>query len=114
MNVCAGIHQSTVVDVPIGTADAEWMAFTLWNIYNRSLDGPDEIEDERDPGLVRLQDLDDNKTRVTVDLNYCPQYQGISDPEVIARLQQHLRATLAHYKEFIESSSLARPDAGSA
>jgi hypothetical protein len=103
MNTCEDIRQSIDVNVPVKAANKDWTQFTLWNIYYRSLRGPDETEAEPDSGFVRLEAIDDHTTRVTVDLNYCPHYQGISDPEEIAKTQQHLRGTLGRYKEFVES-----------
>jgi uncharacterized membrane protein len=103
VNVCEAIRQSIDVNVPAEVANQKWTRFTLWNIYYRSLKGPDESEAERDSGFVRMEAIDDHTTRVTVDLNYCPHYEGISDPEEIAQTEQHLRGTLGHYKEFVES-----------
>jgi hypothetical protein len=103
VNVCEEIRQSIDVNVPAEVADAEWTRFALWNIYHRSLRGPDESEAVVDSGFVSLEAIGDHATRVTVDLNYCPHYQGISDPEEIAETQQHLRGTLVRYKEFVES-----------
>ena len=102
MNVCEEIRQSIDVKVPAAVANAEWTQFTFRNIYYRSK-GPDESEAEGDAGFVRLEAIDDHSTRLSVDLNYCPHYEGISDPEEIAQTQQHLGVTLARYKEFVES-----------
>jgi hypothetical protein len=103
MNACEEIRQSIDVNVPAKVANEDWTRFTLWNIYYRSLRGPDESEAERDAGFVRLEAIDDHTTRVTVDLNYCPHYEGISDPDEIAQTKEHLRGTLERYKEFVES-----------
>lgn len=103
MNVCEEIRQSIDVNVPVGRANAEWTRFTFWNMYYRSHEGPDESEAQADAGFVRLEAIDDHTTRVTVDLNYCPHYEGISDPEEITQTQQHLGGTLARYKAFVES-----------
>ncbi len=103
MNACEEIRQTIDVNVPVKVANEEWTRFTLWNIYSRSLGGPDESEAERDSGFVNLEAIDDHTTRVTVDLNYCPHYEGISDPDEIAQTQQHLRGTLARYQAFVES-----------
>ena len=113
MNACEEIRQSIDVKVPAEVANEEWTRFTMWNIYYRSLEGPDESEAKRDSGFVHLEAIDPNTTRVTVDLNYCPHYEGISNPEEIAKTQQHLRGTLGRYKEFVESqkgfAAFARP-----
>lgn len=107
MSVCKEIRQSIDVNVPAKVANERWTRFTLWNIYYRSLKGPDETEAEPDAGFVRFEGIDDHSTRVTVDLNYCPHYQGISDPEEIVQTEQHLRGTLDRYKEFVESQKVA-------
>ncbi len=103
MNVCEEIRQSIDVNVPVEVANAEWTRFTFWNLYYRGLNGPDESEAEGDSGFVRLEAVDDHTARVTVDLNYCSHYEGISDPEEIAQTQQHLHGTLVRYKQFVES-----------
>jgi hypothetical protein len=108
MNACKEIRQTIDVDVPVKVANERWTRFTLWNIYYRSLKGPDESEAERDSGFVNLEAIGDHATRVTVDLNYCPHYEGIDDPEEIAQTEQHLRGTLERYKEFVESQLPSR------
>jgi len=106
VNVCEEIRQSIDVNVPAAVANENWTRFTLWNIYYRSLKGPDESEAQRDSGFVHLEAIGPNTTRVTVDLNYCPHYKGISNPEEIAQTKQHLTTTLDRYKEFIESQNV--------
>lgn len=103
MNTCEEIRQTIDVDVPVKTANAEWTQFAFASLYYRSVEGPDEGDAEEDAGFVRLEALDEHRTRVTVDLNYCPQYAGIDDPAEIAKLQKHLQATLRSYKRFVES-----------
>jgi len=103
VNVCEEIRQSIDVDVPVALANTEWTQFTFWNFYYRSLEHPDPGEAEEDAGFVRLEAVDDQHTKVTVDLNYCPHFAGISDPEEIAKVQQHLHDTLRRYKRFIET-----------
>ncbi len=103
MNRCEEIHQSIDVKVPAAVANKEWTQFLFWNIYHRSLRGPDETEAEPDPGFVRMEALDDHSTRVTVDLNYCAHYEGIDAAAEIAQTQLHLQETLVRYKEFVES-----------
>jgi uncharacterized membrane protein len=103
MKVCEEIRQSIVVDVPAKAANAEWTQFIFWNFYHHPVGGPDETEAQPDSGFVRLEAVDDHSTRVTVDLNYCPHYEGLSDAEEIAQTQKHLLGTLARYKEFVES-----------
>jgi hypothetical protein len=89
--------------VPIDVANEEWTQFIFYALYVRPL-GPDESEAEPGAGFVRLEALDDQTTRVTVDLNYCAHYEGISDSEEIGKAQQHLRVTLDRYKRFVEST----------
>jgi uncharacterized membrane protein len=103
VNVCEEIRQTIDVDAPAAVANAEWTRFTFWNLYYRNLEGPDPSEAESDSGFVRLEAVGDHAARVTVDLNYCPHFAGISDPEEIAKVQQHLHDTLRRYKRFIES-----------
>jgi hypothetical protein len=102
MAACEEIRQSIDVNVPAAVADQEWTRFTLWNVYHHGR-GPDESEAEPDAGFVRLEAVDGHTTRVSVDLNYCPHYKGISDREEIDETQRHLLATLARYKDFVES-----------
>ena len=103
MNTCEEIRQTIDVNVAAKVANERWTRFTLWNIYYRSLKGPDESEAERDSGFVNFEAIDDHTTRVTVDLNYCPHYEGISAPQEIAQTKEHLNGSLARYKEFVES-----------
>lgn len=104
MAVCQEIRQSVDVNVPVEVANEEWTQFIFYALYFRPL-GPDESEAEPGAGFVRLEAIDDQTTRVTVDLNYCAHYEGISDSEEISKAEQHLRTTLARYKRFIESKS---------
>jgi hypothetical protein len=103
VKACEEIRQSIIVNVPVTAANLEWTRFTLWNIYHHSSRRPDEGDAESGSGFVRLEAIDDHTTRMTVDLNYCPHYKGISDREEIAQVQQHLSGTLGRYKEFVES-----------
>ena len=103
MSVCEEIRQSVEVNVPVKVANRNWTRFLFRNLYYRPLKSPDVSEAEPGAGFVHLEALDDHTTRVTVDLNYCAHFEGISDAEEIAQTQQHLRETLARYKEFIES-----------
>ncbi len=103
MSVCEEIRQSVEVNVPVKVANKNWTRFLFRNLYYRPLKSPDVSEAEPDAGFVHLEALNDHTTRVTVDLNYCAHFEGISDAEEIAQTQQHLRETLARYKEFIES-----------
>jgi hypothetical protein len=103
MSRCEQISQSVDVDVPAAVANKTWTQFLFWNIYHRSLRGPDETEAEPEPGLVRMEAVDGKTTRVTVDLNYCAHYKGIDDAAEIAQTQRHLQETLGHYKAFVES-----------
>jgi hypothetical protein len=103
MAVCEEIRQSVDVEVPVEVANREWTQFIFYALYVRPL-GPDESEAEPRAGFVRLEALDEQTTRVTVDLNYCAHYEGISDSEEIAKAEQHLRVTLGRYKRFVEST----------
>lgn len=103
MSRCEEISQSIDVTVPAAVANKEWTRFLFWNIYHRSLEGPDETEAEPGPGFVRMEALGEHATRVTVDLNYCVHYEGIDDTSEIAQTQHHLQETLRHYKAFVES-----------
>jgi hypothetical protein len=103
MAVCEEIRQSVDVNIPIKVANGDWTQFVFYAMYDRPL-GPDESAAEPEAGFVRLEVIDDQTTRLTVDLNYCSHYQGISDSEEIAKAQQHLRVTLDRYKTFVEST----------
>ncbi len=102
MAVCEEIRQSVDVEVPLEVADREWTQFIFYALYFRP-QGPDVGEAEPDAGFVRLEAIDERTTRVTVDLNYCAHYAGISDTEEINQAEQHLRQTLARYKRFVEA-----------
>ncbi len=104
MAVCEEIRQSVDVSVPVETANRDWTQFIFYALYFRPL-GPDESEAEPGAGFVRLEAIDDQTTRLTVDLNYCAHYEGISDGDEIAAAQQHLQSTLARYKRFVESTT---------
>ena len=103
MPVCEEIRQSIVVNATTTAANLEWTRFAIWNIYHQSPERPDEGDAERGSGFVVLDAIDDHTTRLTVDLNYCPHYEGLTDSQEIAKVQQHLSGTLARYKEFVES-----------
>ena len=102
MAVCEEIRQSVDVNVPVEMANREWTQFIFYALYYRPL-GPDESDAEPDAGFVRLEAIDDQTTRVTVDLNYCAHYEGVSDSDEIVEAEQHLRVTLGRYKRFVES-----------
>jgi hypothetical protein len=102
MPVCEEIRQSVDVNVPAAVANEEWTQFLFWNVYHRPL-GPDESDAEPGAGFVRLEAVDEKTTRVTVDLNYCARFRGLSDSDEIAQVESHLRDTLATYKAFVES-----------
>ena len=106
MTTCEEIRQSVDVDVPVEEANGEWSQFVFLNLYTRPVGAePDESEAEPDEGFVRLERLDDHRTRVSVDLNYCAQYEDISDPVEIEKVQRHLTRTLERYKRFVESAA---------
>ena len=105
MATCQERRQSIDVNVPVSEANADWTEFLFWNIYHRPLGTPDESEAEPDAGFVQLEAIDDKTTRVTVDLNYCPHLEGMSDADEIGKVEQHLHNTLERYKAFVESSN---------
>ena len=105
MAVCEEIRQSIDVKVPVKVANRNWTRFLFRNLYYRPLKSPDVSEAEPDAGFVRLEAIDDRSTRVSVDLNYCAHFVGISDADEIAQTQQHLRETLARYKQFVEAQA---------
>jgi hypothetical protein len=107
MAVCKEIRQSVDVKAPVEVANREWTQFIFYAVYYRP-PGPDESEAEPGAGFIRMEAIDDQTTRVTVDLNYCAHYEGTTDSEEIGKAEQHLRLTLGRYKRFIESTKEKR------
>jgi hypothetical protein len=108
MAVCEEIRQSVDVNVPAEVANREWTWFCFASLYTRPLGAePDETEAELGEGFVRLENIDEDTTRVTVDLNYCAQFEAITDSEEIEKVRRHLLKTLARYKAFVEATRSA-------
>ncbi|MBN2204090.1 MAG: hypothetical protein JW767_03610 [Thermoleophilia bacterium] len=97
MAECAQFRQSVEVDVPATVADEEWTKFIFYSIYYGS-----RLEFEPDDGLVRLESIGEGKTKVSVDLNVCSDYQDVGDPAEIARIEKDLQLKLSLYKSFVE------------
>jgi uncharacterized membrane protein len=101
MAECAEIRRSVEVDVPAEQANKEWTQFIFYSFFMRR-GGPDASEADPDEGFVRVEEIGGGRTRVTVDLNYCPQYEDVDDRREIAEAQEHLDYMLGRYKEFVE------------
>ncbi len=103
MGSCADIRRSIEVGVPVEFANEEWTHFLFYLHYIHA-SGPDIGDVEPDEGFVRLESIDDGRTLVTVDLNYCSQYEGLDDEKEIAEVQLDLDRKLGVYKQFVERS----------
>ncbi|NLE23669.1 MAG: hypothetical protein GX624_12955 [Actinobacteria bacterium] len=102
MAYCEKIKRSIEVDVSPEEANQEWTQFIVYTFFLPD-QTPSVREAEPDEGLVRMEELGPDRTRVTVDLNYCPQWEDIQDEREIADASRHLDWVLARYKEFLES-----------
>lgn len=102
MAYCEEIRRSIEVGVSPEEANAEWTQFIIYTFFMPDRN-PSAREAEPDEGLVRLEQLAPDRTRVTVDLNYCPQWDEIEDEQEIADASRHLEWVLARYKEFVET-----------
>ena len=102
MAYCEEIRRSVEVQATPAEADAEWTQFIFYTLYL-----PDQVpsarEAEPDEGFVRLEQLGPDRTKVTVDLNYCPQWKDVQDEKEIEGARKHLEWVLDRYKEFVES-----------
>jgi len=99
MAECAQFRQSIEVDVPVDVANEEWTQFVFYSLYYGN-----RLEGEPEDGFVRLEDLGGGRTRVSVDLNFCSDWQDITDPDEIARIEKDLKVKLGRYKDFVERS----------
>jgi len=98
---CEEIRRSIEVDVPPEVADEEWTQFIFYTLYMPQ-EKPSAREAEPEEGFVRLESADGQRTRVTVDLNYCPQWDDVDDQKELTDAQQHLDWVLGRYKTFVE------------
>ncbi|RPI29401.1 MAG: hypothetical protein EHM52_04545 [Actinomycetota bacterium] len=102
MAECAQFRQSVEVDVPPSVANEEWTRFVFYSLYYGN-----RLDAEPDDGFVRLEGIGDVRTRVTVDLNFCSDWQDIEDKGEIARIEKDLGVKLARYKRFVEQRQAA-------
>jgi len=105
MGTCADIRRSIEVGVPLKFANKEWTQF-LFYLHYIHRPGPDIGDAEPDEGFVRLESIDDDRTLVTVDLNYCSRYEDLDDEKEITEVQLDLDRKLGVYKHFVEQSRL--------
>ena len=101
MAYCEEIRRSIEVDVSPEEANEELTQFIVYTLFMPDRT-PSAREAEPDEGLVRLEALGPDTTRVTVDLNYCPQWDHVEDEKEIADASAHLDWVLTRYKEFVE------------
>lgn len=97
MAECAQFRQSIEVDVPPAVANEQWTKFVFYSLYYGN-----RLEAEPEDGFVRLEDLGGARTRVSVDLNLCSEWQDIDDPGEVARIEKDLALKLDRYKDFVE------------
>ncbi len=97
MAECAQFRQAVEVDVPAAVANEEWTKFIFYSLYYGS-----RLDFEPDDGFVRVESVGEGKTKVSVDLNVCSDYQDVGDPAEIARIESDLRHKLDLYKRFVE------------
>jgi hypothetical protein len=109
MAVCEEIRRSIEVNVPPEVADREWTQFIFYTMYMPQ-HAPSAREAEPDEGFVRLEGLPKDRTKVSVDLNYCPQWKDVDDDKEIADARAHLDWVLGRYKEFVERRTVRVPE----
>jgi hypothetical protein len=98
---CENIKRSIEIGVSPEEANEEWTQFILYTFFMPD-QNPSAREAEPDEGFVHMEQLGPDRTRLTVDLNYCPQWKDIDDEKEIADASNHLDWLLARYKEFVE------------
>ena len=101
MAFCEEIKRSIEVEAPAAQANEEWTQFIFYTLYMPQR-APSAREAEPGEGFVTLEEVGPNRTKVTVDLNYCPQWEDIEDEKEIADARAHLDWVLGRYKEFVE------------
>jgi hypothetical protein len=101
MAFCEDIRRSIEVDAPPRVANEEWTQFIFYTLY-MAQPKANAREAEPEEGFVRLEEIEGGRTLVTVDLNYCPQWEDIEDEKEIADARAHLGWVLDRYKEFVE------------
>jgi len=105
MTYCEEVRRSIEVNVPPTVANEEWTQFVFYTVYMPQHD-PGARMAEPGEGFVRLEAVGEGRTKVTVDLNYCPQWKDIEDDKEIDEARRHLDWVLGRYKEFVERGSV--------
>jgi hypothetical protein len=96
---------SIEADVPVSFADREWREFIGRSVYDRFPDGYEGLRSaladlDADDGRVLFADLGDERSRVSVEVEYTP--HGRSDPESdVRRAQRELDGDLDKYRTFV-------------
>ncbi len=110
IDYCEKIRSSIEVNVPATVANEEWTQFVFSTLY---MPRHDRSARDADPGegFVRLEAVGEGRTKVTVDLNYGPQWKDIEDDTEIDEARRHLDWVLGRYKEFVERGSVKTGEA---
>ena len=102
----AEIMRSIEVDAAIGDADREWTQFMFRSLVGHYEGAPEDVEwspadDAEEDGLVRLEALSHDRTRVSVTV----EFEG-DEAEVAA----HLERDLELFKAFAETRQPAQAE----
>jgi hypothetical protein len=103
MAICKDIGQSIDVWAPVEVADEQWTQFAAQQIFLRPQHVEPDESDAPEDAVVRLEPIDDRRTHVTLNVNYCAHMKGISADSEIGAAKQHLRGTLERYKRFVDT-----------
>lgn len=108
------VRKSVIVNVPPAFADREWTEFVFSSLINWYRLSDDEYsydstgdESEADMGFVSIAAVDDDHTRVTVDLAYMPHNDDVPESEELKHARRHLEVQLEQYKRFVEAQFTA-------
>ena len=104
------VRKSVIVDVPVTFADKEWTEFVFSSLINWYRLSDDEYsydstgdESESEMGFVSIAAIDDDHTKVTVDLAYMPHNEAVPEREELKHARRHLEVQLEQYKRFVEA-----------
>ena len=102
----AEITRSIDVDAAIGDADREWTQFMFRSLVGHYEGAPEDVEwtpadDAEEDGLVRLEALADDRTRVSVTV----EFEGDE-----AKVAAHLERDLEQFKAFAETRQPAHAE----
>jgi uncharacterized membrane protein len=105
------IQQSVVVDVPLDLARTSWDAFIYRKLIGHYSVGDRQVEwkpadDAEDAATIWFEDVDGDRTRVVLRVDYDPALMKCGDPNPDNCVEDSLLADLTRYKRFTEDTAL--------